>query len=68
MACEYSLGRTSVTVIQDTADHAAALVFCAKELRRLKILDNFSPLEYSISAVWLTSREDVRTLAARCDR
>jgi hypothetical protein len=51
-------------VVQDSADNGAALVFCAKELRRLKLLEDFSPPEYSISPIWLTSREDVRRKAA----
>jgi hypothetical protein len=60
LAREYSLGRTSVNVVQDSADHGAALIFCARELRRLKILEDFSLPEYSMNSVWITSREDVR--------
>jgi hypothetical protein len=47
-------------VVQDSADEGAALVFCGKELRRLKLLEDFDPPEYSMSTIWLTSREDVR--------
>lgn len=68
MAREYSLGRTSVNVVQDSADHGAALIFCARELRRLKILEDFSPPEYSMNSVWITSREDVRRSAAPVSR
>jgi hypothetical protein len=57
---EHRLGRTSVNVVQDITDESAALVFCAKEVRRLKVLADFSPLEFSTSPVWLTSRENVR--------
>ena len=60
LTCEHRLGRTSVNVVQDTTDEGAALVFCANEVRRLKVLADFSPLEFSISPVWLTSRENVR--------
>jgi hypothetical protein len=52
-----------VNVGQDTTDESAALVFCAKEVRRSKVLADFSPLEFSIRPVWLTSRENVRRLA-----
>jgi hypothetical protein len=47
-------------VVQDSVDEGAALVFCGKELKRLKLLEDFDPPEYSISPIWLTSREDVR--------
>jgi hypothetical protein len=60
---EYRLGRTSVSVARDSADEGAALVFCGKELRRLKLLEDFDSPEYSISPIWLTSREDVRRSA-----
>ena len=55
-------------MIQDAADNGAALVFCAKELRRLKILDDLSPLDISISPIYLTSRENVRNYCVLCWR
>ena len=56
---EYRLGRTSVNMVQDPADEYAALVFCGKELRRLRLLEDFNPPEFSMSSIWLTSRENV---------
>ena len=60
LAREYSVGRTSVNVVRDSADSTAALVFCGKELRRVKLLSDSNSLEHSSSPIWLTSREEVR--------
>ena len=63
---EFPLGRTSVNVNQDSGDERAALVFCAKEIRRVKLLDDFSPPEYAISPIWITSRQNVSKCCVLC--
>lgn len=59
------MGRISVNVVPDSADSTAALVFCGKELRRIKLLASLETLEHQIlepvsAPILLTSREDVR--------
>ena len=57
---QYDLGRTAVSVIQDSTDGNSALVVCGRELRRITVLDGYESLEHSITPIWLTSRDEVR--------